>query len=82
MMPKKEKQKATLRDEQSKYKAKKQMHRQFGMITPGGVNTRKTTLSEMCGSNDLKMRRRLLKSETPQMQEVFSLLLLNVFLKS
>ena len=45
-------------------------------------NTRKTTLSEMCGSNDLKMRRRLLKSETPQMQEVFSLLLLNVFLKS
>lgn len=61
---------------------KKQMHRQFGMITPGGVNTRKTTLSEMCGSNDLKMRRRLLKSETPQMQEVFSLLLLNVFLKS
>lgn len=34
---------------------KKQMHRQFGMITPGGVNMRKTTLSEMCGSNVLKM---------------------------
>lgn len=70
-----------LRDEQSKYKAKKQMHRQFEMITPGGVNMRKTTLSEMCGSNVLKMLAKQYQYVIRLIKEGSFLCLPNVLLK-